>query len=94
MSDPKQREEEKQPVGVGENEGEGSKSADRHYREGVQKTVESGRVEELGEEAAEALDGEEGDELREAEEAGKRRAEEVPDGVNRKPSRQRPGQPA
>lgn len=60
------------------NEGEGSREADRHYREGVKKTVESGRVEELGEEAKEALEGEEGDELRRAEKEAKERGKHVP----------------
>lgn len=60
------------------NEGEGSREADLHYREGVKKTVESGRVEELGEAAKEALEGEEGDELRRAEKEAKERGKSVP----------------
>lgn len=78
------------------NEGEGSKSADRHYREGVQKTVESGRVEELGEKAKEALDGEEGDELKRAEEEAKRHGDAVPsqDDDARPLPLKRPRQPA
>ncbi len=52
--------------------GEGSVEADRRYREGVKKTVASGEVEQLAEEAKAALDGSEGDELRAAEEKGKR----------------------
>ncbi len=63
---------------IQKNEGEGSREADRHYRQGVQKTVESGRVEELGEEAKKALEGEEGEELRRAEKEAKKRGEQVP----------------
>jgi hypothetical protein len=58
-----------------ENEGEGNKTAARHYNEATQKYVESGRVEQAAEEAAEALDGPEGDELRRAEEEGKSHAD-------------------
>jgi hypothetical protein len=52
--------------------GEGNVSADRRYREGVKETLASGEVEELAEEAARALDGEEGEELRDAQERGRR----------------------
>lgn len=54
--------------GVLESEGigEGNVEADRRYRAGVKKTVESGRVEELAEEARRALEGPEGKELEEA----------------------------
>jgi hypothetical protein len=51
--------------------GEGNVEADRRYREGVKKTLENDDVEALAEEAAEALDGPEGDELRKAEERGR-----------------------
>lgn len=54
--------------------GEGNLEADRRYREGVAKTVKSGKVDELAEEAAEALDGPEGAELRKAERQGKQGA--------------------
>lgn len=57
-----------------ENEGEGNKTAARHYNEATQKYVESGRVDQAAEEAAQALDGPEGDELRQAEEEGKSHA--------------------
>ncbi|XXX76614.1 hypothetical protein WMF30_54100 [Sorangium sp. So ce134] len=53
-------------------EGEGNHTADRRYREGVQKSVKAGKIEQHAEEAAEALDGPEGDELREAQEATRR----------------------
>lgn len=52
--------------------GEGNVEADRRYREGVKKTLASGEVEELAEEAARALDGQEGEELRSAEERGRK----------------------
>lgn len=58
--------------GAWANEGEGSRSAARAYNEGGAKTEKSGKVEEKAREAAEALDGPEGAELRHAEEAGKR----------------------
>ncbi|AUX38102.1 MULTISPECIES: hypothetical protein [Sorangium] len=53
-------------------EGEGNHTADRRYREGVQRSVEGGKIEQHAEEAAEALDGPEGDALREAQEATRR----------------------
>ena len=56
------------------NEGEGNKSADRNYREGVAKTVKSGTVDEKAKEAEAALDGPEGEKLRRAEELGKMRS--------------------
>jgi hypothetical protein len=49
------------------NEGEGSRSADRHYREGVRHHVESGASEPAADEAERALASDEGDELRQAE---------------------------
>lgn len=54
------------------NEGEGNKSADRHYREGVARTVKSGQVETKAKEAERALAGAEGKGLRRAEEIGKK----------------------
>ena len=53
------------------NEGEGNRTADRHYREGVRRHVESGASEPAAKDAERALDSDEGDELREAEEEGK-----------------------
>ena len=53
------------------NEGEGNRTADRQYREGVRRHVESGASEPAAEEAEQALEGAEGDELRRAEEAAK-----------------------
>ena len=53
------------------NEGEGNRTADRRYREGVRKHVESGAPEAAAEEAERALESDEGDELRKAEAEGK-----------------------
>jgi len=53
------------------NEGEGNKSADRHYRDGVSRTVQSGLVEKKAKEAEKALEGPEGDALRRAEKTGR-----------------------
>ena len=55
------------------NEGEGNRTADRKYREDVRRHVESGASEDAAEEAQEALEGPEADELRRAEEEGKSR---------------------
>lgn len=60
------------PVGARPAGGEGNVAADRRYREGVERSVREGDTEQLAQEAAEALDGPEGDSLRAAEEAGKR----------------------
>ena len=43
--------ESERPGQVGENEGEGSRSADQAYREGVRKHLEKGHVEEEAEKA-------------------------------------------
>ena len=53
------------------NEGEGSRSAARHYDKKTEAYAHSGRVEKAAEEAKEALEGDEGDELRKAEERAK-----------------------
>ncbi|HKO90382.1 MAG TPA: hypothetical protein VJU61_04475 [Polyangiaceae bacterium] len=53
-------------------EGEGSYTATQRYNAGLKKTLETKNVDELAEAAREALEGKEGDELRKAEERGKR----------------------
>jgi hypothetical protein len=53
------------------NEGEGNRTADRQYREGVRRHVESGASEAAAEEAQHALEGAEAKELRKAEESAK-----------------------
>jgi hypothetical protein len=57
------------------NEGEGNRSADREYRAHVARHVKSGCSEPAADEAARALEGEEADDLREAEQTGKTRSE-------------------
>ena len=52
-------------------EGEGSYRASRAYRQGLEQTIESGTVEAKAQEAKRAFEGEEGDELREAERRGR-----------------------
>lgn len=53
------------------NEGEGNRTADRKYREGVRRHVESGASEAAADETQHALEGAEADELRRAEESAK-----------------------
>jgi len=53
------------------NEGEGNRTADRKYREGVRRHVKSGAPKPAGEEAQQALEGAEAEELHRAEEAAK-----------------------
>jgi hypothetical protein len=53
-------------------EGEGSYSAARRYREGLARSEQEGRADELAQEAKKAVDGPEGPALREAEERAKR----------------------
>jgi hypothetical protein len=53
------------------NEGEGNRTANRKYREGVRRHVESGASEPAAQEAQHALEGAEAEELRKAEEAAK-----------------------
>jgi hypothetical protein len=59
-------------------EGEGSYTAARRYREGLERSVREGRSDELAEKAKEALDGPEGIELREAEDRAKSPRVNVP----------------
>jgi hypothetical protein len=51
-------------------EGEGSYTAAQRYRAGVEQSVQKGDSEKLGEEAADAIDGPEGADLRHAEQRG------------------------
>ena len=57
--------------GRDKNEGEGNRTADRKYREGVRRHVESGASEPAADEAQRAVEGDEGDELRRAEDKAK-----------------------
>ncbi|HYG86336.1 MAG TPA: hypothetical protein VD978_08770 [Azospirillum sp.] len=54
------------------NEGEGNRTADRQYREGVKEHVQHHDVQGAAQRARDAVDGPEGNELRRAEEEGKR----------------------
>lgn len=69
-------------VDANQNEGEGSRSADQHYRDGVEKTVQSGKVPELAKQAKQAFEGAEGEELRKAEEMAKKQGQNVPSQKN------------
>jgi hypothetical protein len=53
------------------NEGEGNRTADRNYREGVRRHAQSGASEPAAKEAERALEGDEADDLREAAAKGK-----------------------
>jgi hypothetical protein len=59
--------------GASENEGEGSRSADRRYREGVARTVRQGRVAEDAERARKDVEANP-EEFRRAEEEGRERS--------------------
>jgi hypothetical protein len=66
-----------------QNEGEGSRTAARAYNEKTKRFVESEDVEAKAEEAARALESQEGDELRKAEEQGRSRLREEDPQVHR-----------
>jgi hypothetical protein len=55
-------------------EGEGNKTAARHYNEKAENFAKSGKVEDKAREAKEALEGDEGRELADAEAEGKSHA--------------------
>ncbi len=59
------------PGSVDQNEGEGSRSADQQYREGIRKHLEEGHVDEEAEKAREDVEASP-EEYRRAEEEGKR----------------------
>jgi hypothetical protein len=65
------------------NEGEGNRTAARDYNEAQQKFARSGKVEAKAREARKAIEGEEGEALREAELIGKRHAAEEDPEVER-----------
>lgn len=52
------------------NEGEGNKTADREYRKRTREFVDSGKVPEAAEDARSAVEGDEKEELKEAEKTG------------------------
>ena len=57
-----------------ENEGEGSRTAARNYNQKTRAFIDAGKVDEAAEAAKEALEGDERDELADAEQRGKSRA--------------------
>ncbi len=61
-------------AGKSQNEGEGNRSADKQYREGVREHVRHHDVQGDAQRARDAVDGPEGEELRRAEEEGKSHA--------------------
>jgi hypothetical protein len=66
-----------------QNEGEGSQTAARQYNERTKQFIEKEDVEAKAQEAARALEDEEGSELRKAEEQGRSRAREEDPQVHR-----------
>ena len=56
------------------NEGEGNKTAARHYNEATTEFAKSGKVEEKAREARKAVDGQDGEKLRKAERDGLKKA--------------------
>lgn len=56
----------------GDRIGEGNPDAAQRYNQGLEKTIKEGHVSELAEKAKKALEGPEGDELRRADEQGKK----------------------
>jgi hypothetical protein len=63
-----------QSMSTQKNEGEGNHTAAKQYNDAQKSFAESGKVEPAAQDAARAVDGPEGAELRKAEEAGKRHA--------------------
>lgn len=67
---------ERRPAATGKprNEGEGNRTAARHYNEGAQEFVKAGRVDNAAKEAERAIEGRERDELLRDEATGRSRA--------------------
>lgn len=68
----------------GANQGEGDYRSARNYDEHVRRTAESGEVEKKAREAEKAVEGKEGEELRRAEELGKRHSHGEDPQLNKK----------
>ncbi len=66
------------------NEGEGSRTAAKQYNDATEKFAKSGKVEPAARDAEKSLDGDEAEELAQAEAEGKRHA--VPGHQHKKPS--------
>jgi hypothetical protein len=79
---------EQKDSGGQKNEGEGNKTAARHYNKDQQEFVKSGQVQEAAKKAEDALDGPEGAELSKAEEKGraKSKGEDAADYMKKKSS--------
>ncbi len=56
------------------NEGEGSRTAAKQYNEATRKFVESGKVDKAAKDAEQAIEGDEAEELRRAEDEGRSHA--------------------
>lgn len=56
------------------NEGEGSRTAAKQYNEATRKFVESGKVDKAAKDAEQAIEGEEAEELKRAEDEGRAHA--------------------
>ena len=67
-----------------QNEGEGNKTAARHYNEATERFAKSGKVEGKAHEAKEALEGAEGRELEHAEAVGKKHSHGEDPALNKK----------
>ncbi|MGJ0533131.1 hypothetical protein [Methylocystis sp.] len=57
-----------------ENEGEGSRTAAKQYNEATRKFVESGKVDKAAKDAEQAIEGDEAEELKRAEDEGRAHA--------------------
>jgi hypothetical protein len=57
-----------------QNEGEGSRTAAKQYNEATRKFVESGKVDKAAKEAEQAIEGDEAEELKRAEDEGRAHA--------------------
>jgi hypothetical protein len=57
-----------------QNEGEGSRTAAKQYNEATRKFVESGKVDKAAKEAERAIEGDEAEELKRAEDEGRAHA--------------------
>jgi hypothetical protein len=61
-------------MGDRKNEGEGNKTADRHYRDATESFIKSGKVDKAARDAEKAMESDERKELEKAEEKGKSHA--------------------
>lgn len=71
------------PENKSPNEGEGNRTAAKEYNKSQKDFAKSGKVEDAAKKAREAVEGSEGEELREAEEKGRSQARETDPAVTR-----------